>query len=139
MSPSRPYLLRAFYQWIIDNRWAPYLVINANHPGVEVPKQYVEDGRIILDVSPQAVRDLVLANSHIAFNARFAGVPFEVFAPIRGVAAIYAKENGRGMVFKEDEEGIDEPPPPRGQAIDIKSGKGKGKGKGKPNLVLIKN
>jgi stringent starvation protein B len=138
MRPSRPYLLRAFYEWISDNEWAPYLVINANYPDVEVPQQYVEEGRIILDVSAHAIRNLTLANSHIMFDARFSGVPFEVYAPIRAVTAIYAKENGRGMVFKEDEEGEEEAPPPRGK-LGVSSGNNtKTPPRGKGKLVLIK-
>src|SRR5271156_1286288 len=101
---SRPYLLRAFYEWIVDNYATPYIVVNAELPGVNVPQQYVEKGRIVLNVSPVAVMELALANDHVAFNARFGGVPYDIYVPIRAVAAIYAKENGRGMVFKEDEE-----------------------------------
>jgi stringent starvation protein B len=104
MKSSRPYLLRAFYEWIVDNDFTPYIVINAELPGVDVPQKYIEDGRIVLNVSPAAVRSLLLANDHIEFNARFSGVPYDLYAPMRAVTAIYAKENGRGMVFKEDDD-----------------------------------
>jgi stringent starvation protein B len=104
MISSRPYLLRAFHEWILDNQWTPYLVIRVEeYPDVVVPMQYVEEGRIILDLSSHAIRHLVIANTHIVFNARFAGKPFEIFAPMAAVAAIYSKENGRGMVFKPED------------------------------------
>src|SRR5690348_8278492 len=123
MTSSRPYLLRAFYDWIVDNHFTPYIVVNADYPGVAVPQDYVENGRIILNVSPQAVRALKLVNDHVEFNARFAGIPCDIYAPVRAVTAIYAKENGRGMVFKEEDEDED-PPPPSSQ-----EGKGSSGGK----------
>ena len=104
MKSSRPYLLRAFYEWIVDNDFTPYVVVNSELPGVDVPQKYVEDGRIVLNISPAAVRSLLLANDHIEFSAQFSGVPHDIYAPMRAVTAIYAKENGRGMVFKEDED-----------------------------------
>tara|TARA_Y100000768_G_scaffold387813_1_gene380427 strand:+ start:1129 stop:1488 length:360 start_codon:yes stop_codon:yes gene_type:complete len=117
----------------------PYIVVDATLPGVDVPGQYIEDGRIILNINPSAVRDLALANDHISFNARFSGVPFSVYAPIRAVSAVYAKENGRGMVFKDEEEETD--PPPSGTSESGSSNKegksGKGGG-GRPNLTLVK-
>lgn len=135
MTLSRPYLLRAFYEWIVDNQWTPYVVVNAELPGVEVPQKYVEGGRITLDISPTAVRNLLIVNSHIEFDARFAGIPMQVFVPIRGVTAVYAKENGKGMIFKEDEEGEEDPPPSRGKSGTGDAKKNKGR---PPNLTLIK-
>ena len=106
MTSPRPYLIRAFYDWILDNNGTPHVVVNAEEEGVEVPTQYVEDGQIILNISPEAVEELLLNNDAIEFNARFAGTPMRVYAPTNSVVAIYAQENGRGMVFgEEDEEG----------------------------------
>jgi stringent starvation protein B len=135
VTSTRPYLLRAFYDWILDNRMTPYVVVDATLPGVDVPSQYVEDGKIILNINPSAVRDLSLVNDHVSFNARFSGVPFSVYAPMRAVTAVYAKENGRGMVFKDEEENDD--PPPSTEEEGSTSGGGKGKG-GRPNLTLVK-
>ena len=142
MTSTRPYLLRAFYDWILDNRMTPYIVVDATLPGVDVPGQYVEDGRIILNINPSAVRDLSLANDHLSFNARFSGIPTTVYAPIRAVTAVYAKENGRGMVFKDDED-LDEPPPEgiktEASVVEEKDAGASGKGKGgRPNLTLVK-
>lgn len=139
MTSSRPYLLRAFYEWIVDNEATPYIVVSADLPGVDVPREFVENGRIVLNISPGAVRSLLLANDHVEFNARFGGVPFDLYIPIRAVTAIYAKENGRGMVFKEDEE--DDLPPTGGSSdkgAKPQTSSGKGKGKGRPNLTVVK-
>ena len=137
MISSRPYLLRAFYEWIVDNDCTPYIVVSADHPEVIVPKDYVENGRIVLNIAPEAVRSLILENAHVEFNARFAGVPFDLYIPMKSITAIYAKENGRGMVFKEDED-EDEPPPAQKAAPTAKApGKGK-KGGDKPKLTIVK-
>lgn len=108
MTPSRPYLIRAMHEWILDNGLTPYLLVDAGVEGVEVPQQSVQDGKIVLNISPQAVQGLVLGNEGIEFNARFAGVAMGVAVPTSAALAIYARENGRGMVFTEEE---DEPPP----------------------------
>ncbi|MGB0712947.1 MAG: ClpXP protease specificity-enhancing factor [Gammaproteobacteria bacterium] len=108
MSSTRPYLLRAIYQWIVDNALTPLILVDATLPGVEVPGEFVDDGRIILNISPGAVRDLNLENDIVGFSARFGGTPWQIWVPLPAVQAIYARENGRGMVFAEEE---DEPPP----------------------------
>ncbi|WP_303901820.1 ClpXP protease specificity-enhancing factor [Thiohalomonas denitrificans] len=110
MTPSRPYLLRALYEWILDNGMTPYLLIDAEQENVEVPKQFVENGKIVFNVSPSAVRNLELGNDWVLLDARFSGSPMQVNVPIMAVLAIYARENGKGMVFT-DEEGGDQPPP----------------------------
>lgn len=111
MTSTRPYLIRALYEWIEDNGLTPHILVNAELPGVEVPKQHVRDGQIVLNINSIAVRDLRLGNEWIEFNARFGGVARTVHIPIAAVLAIYARENGHGMAFGE-EMGGDEPPPP---------------------------
>lgn len=144
MTPSRPYLLRGFYEWIVDNHYTPYIVINTEIPDVHVPEEYIEEGRIVLNIAPNAIRGLLLANDHIEFNARFSGVPYDIWAPIKAVTAVYAKENGRGMVFKEEEEEDSPPPSPTPNAnMTTESGKpGSGSGKkgggGRSHLTLVK-
>lgn len=103
MTPNRPYLIRALYDWILDNQMAPHLLVNAGYPGTQVPATFVQEGRIVLNISPTAVRGLVLGNEHIAFSARFGGVSMEVTVPSEAVLGIYARENGRGMLFGEDD------------------------------------
>ncbi len=102
MSPSRPYLLRAFYDWLLDNDLTPHLVVNAELPGVKVPTQFVEDGQIVLNVAPHAVGNLQLGNDAVTFNARFGGQPHALYIPLAAVAAIYARENGAGTVFQPE-------------------------------------
>jgi stringent starvation protein B len=110
MTSSRPYLLRAFYEWIVDNECTPYVVVSASRDDVQVPRNYVKDGQIVLNISPTAVASLKLDNDGLMFSARFGGVPMEVYAPIGAVVGIYARENGQGMVF-EAEDAPAEPPP----------------------------
>lgn len=102
MTSSRPYLIRAMYEWIVDNGLTPYLLVDANQEGVEVPNDYVEDGRIVLNIGPGASRDLELGGEFVTFSARFSGQAMWVTAPIVAVSAVYAKENGQGMMFSDD-------------------------------------
>ena len=111
MISLKPYLVRAIYDWIVDNSLTPYLLVNAEAEGVTVPSQYVQDGKIVLNLRPQAVQGLSLGIHNIAFSARFGGNSMQVDIPMRAVLAIYAQENGKGMIF-DDEEGEDETPPP---------------------------
>ena len=110
MSSLKPYLIRAIYDWILDNDFTPYLLVDAEVAGVVVPRQFVQDGRIILNLRPQAVQGLSLGNQNIAFGARFGGSPMQVDVPMGAVRAIYAQENGKGMIF--DDSGDDDTPPP---------------------------
>lgn len=104
MKSSRPYIARALYQWLLDNELTPHLVVDATQPGVEVPRQFVQNGQIVLNVAPTAVRDLFMENQAIGFNARFGGQPMQVMIPIPALIAIYARENGAGMVFGHEPE-----------------------------------
>ncbi|HIE00538.1 MAG TPA: ClpXP protease specificity-enhancing factor [Thiotrichaceae bacterium] len=112
MTSMRPYLLRALYEWIVDNGLTPYLLVNADLDQVEVPRQFVENGQIILNIAPMAVQGLTLENDWVSFSARFSGRSFSVFVPVFAVLAIYAKENGKGMFFQSEEEQETSPPPP---------------------------
>lgn len=127
MNSTRPYLIRAFYEWIVDNDCTPQIVVNTDFPGVDVPMEYAESGQIVLNISMMAVQSLELGDQAVQFKARFSSVAREVYVPVLAVMAIYARENGRGMVFADDE---DEPPPPPEKEDDDKEGKDKG-GKGK--------
>ncbi len=111
MTPSRPYLIRALYEWIIDNGHTPYILVNAEDDKVLVPRQFVEDGKIVLNIAPGAVQNLQLGNQVVELDARFSGAPMQVSVPVMSVLAIYARENGKGMVFTDEEDGGDEPPP----------------------------
>lgn len=117
MTSSRPYLIRAIHEWIVDNGLTPYLIVDALVPGVEVPSQYVQQGRVVLDVSPRAVRGLRLENDWIEFNARFGGTPRSVRVPTQAIQAVYAKENGVGMAFQEQGPGDEPPPEPSGDKV----------------------
>lgn len=136
MRSSRPYLLRALHEWIVDSGLTPHLLVSAEHPGVEVPPSSIHDGRVVLNVSPSAVRDLLMDNESVSFVARFGGISHAVYVPVEAVQAVYARENGRGMMFPEDEEGE------TGAAGSDKAGADDGKDlpdrKSRPNLKVIK-
>ena len=102
-SPKRPYLLRAYYDWLVDNRFTPYLVVDATYLGVNVPVEYVKDGQIVLNFSANATGNLQLTNDFIQFNARFKGVSRELYIPMGAALAIYARENGDGVMFEPEE------------------------------------
>lgn len=112
---QRPYLLRAMHEWMVDNSLTPHLVVDAGAEGLRVPEGYARDGKIVLNVSYDATRNLALDNDVVCFEARFNGVPREVRVPVDAVLGIYARETGQGMVFAD--EGPDTPPPdPSGDA-----------------------
>ncbi|PWC13013.1 ClpXP protease specificity-enhancing factor [Brenneria corticis] len=102
LSPRRPYLLRAFYDWLLDNQLTPHLVVDITLPGVMVPMEFARDGQIVLNIAPRAVGGLELADDSVRFNARFGGVPRQVYVPMAAVLAIYARENGAGTMFEPE-------------------------------------
>lgn len=102
MTPRRPYLLRAFYDWLLDNQLTPHLVVDVSYDNVDVPMEFVNDGQIVLNVAPRAVGNLSLADDAVSFNARFGGVPRQVYVPMAAVMAIYARENGAGTMFEPE-------------------------------------
>ena len=106
---NKPYLLRAIYEWIVENNATPHVALFAENPDVLVPEQFVEEGKIILNISPTAAEGLLIDNNSLSFSARFGGKPFNVYAPIGAVLALYASENGEGLSF--DQEPYDDTPP----------------------------
>lgn len=101
MTSSKPYLVRAIYEWILDNQMTPHLVVDAGFPDTRVPMEFVTDGRIVLNIAPGAVRGLVIGNEWIEFGARFGGTAREVLVPTEAVVGIFTRENGQGMVFPD--------------------------------------
>lgn len=109
MTSNRPYLMRAINEWLLDNQLTPHLLVNADVQGVEVPNNFIEDGKIVLNIGPHAVEGLRISNEEVTFLARFSGVSQLISFPVSAVLAIYARENGRGMMFNEDEDEGPEP------------------------------
>ena len=130
LTPTKPYLIRAFYEWILDNDLTPHLMVDAEMEGVQVPIEFVSDGQIVLNISSSAVKTLDLGNEWIFFNARFGGVPQDIHVPMMAIKAIYAQENGKGMVFAEEE---DVPPPTSPPPADKQKSETK-----KPTLRVVK-
>ena len=106
---KRPYLIRAMHEWMVDNGNTPHIVVDTSFEGVSVPSEHIKDGKIILNISESAAHNLKLTNDSVSFRARFGGVPYDVWAPIRSVLGIYARETGQGMIFSQES---DQPEPP---------------------------
>lgn len=113
LTSIRPYLLRAFYDWILNNGLTPHLLVDATRTGVVVPVQHVKDGKIVLNIAPTAVREIKIDNAYVEFSARFGGTAYDINLPILAVEAIYARENGKGMVFPPESGDGDEPDDPK--------------------------
>lgn len=144
MKPRRPYLLRAMHEWISESNCTPHIVVDAGVAGVEVPRQYVRDGKIVLNISWSATAQLTLGNDEISFSGRFGGSPMTVRIPLEALLAVYARETGQGMIFTE-EEGSPPPAteagPEAAPAAGSRSGSEpapKGKGKGRATLKVVK-
>ena len=133
MSSSRPYMMRALYEWILENDCTPYVLANAMADDVQVPQQYVKNGQIVLNVSPTAVRELQLANDAMSFNGRFGGVPVDVYVPMSAVLGIYARENGQGMMIDMDDSEPDPDPVSDSTLRESKSEK-----PSRPSLKVVK-
>jgi stringent starvation protein B len=130
----RPYLLRAMHEWISDSNQTPHIVVDASIEGVEVPRQYVQGGKIILNVSSNATSMLSLGNDVVRFRARFGAATYDVSVPIAAVLGIYARETGQGMIFSE----ADTPPQPPAPPSDPPPTGGEGNKRTKPTLKVIK-
>ncbi len=137
MNSSRPYLVRALYEWIVDNNCTPHLLVNAEYAGVRVPAGFASDGQIVLNVSPTAVRHLQMNNEAVSFEGRFGGVAHSLYIPTGALMAIYARENGQGMVFdleppvgEEEPTGPEDDGPPGGGEPPRPSGR--------PSLKVVK-
>ncbi|EKT59648.1 ClpXP protease specificity-enhancing factor [Providencia burhodogranariea] len=102
MTPRRPYLLRAHYEWLLDNDMTPHLVVDVNVPNINVPMEFARDGQIVLNVAPRAVGNFEITDDEVRFNARFGGVPRQVYVPMAAIIAIYSRENGAGMMFEPE-------------------------------------
>lgn len=142
MTSNKPYLLRAFYDWIVDNQCTPYVVVDAYVPGVNVPQSYVTDGQIVLNIAPRAVTAFHMDLESICFNTRFGGVPTDITVPVAAVMGIYARENGQGMIFQPDSSPPTPPSPsgtgPKAVPSGKKASAGTGKQGKRPSLKVIK-
>ena len=134
MISNKPYLIRALNEWIIDNQMTPFLLVDANIEGVEVPQQHIKDGKIILNIAPDAVQEIAIEDKWIFFSARFSGQAVMINVPINAVLAIYAKENGRGMMFAGDEPFAEDNTEPEGR----ESGSKEQGSRKKPVLTVVK-
>ncbi|MCQ4265662.1 ClpXP protease specificity-enhancing factor [Pseudomonas sp. FIP_A4] len=135
MNSSRPYLVRALYEWIVDNDCTPHLLVDAEYRGVQIPAGFANDGQIVLNVAPSAVRNLQMGNEAISFEGRFGGVSHSLHIPAGAVMAIYARENGQGMVFEIEPTSPDDSPADGSGPMD---GEGGQRPAGRPSLKVVK-
>ena len=138
MTSSRSYLFRAIYEWISDNKLTPFVIIDANYPDVLVPEMHVEDGQIVLNIAEEAVRNLLVSHEDLVFDTRFSGILHSIYAPMGAIVAIYASENGRGMVFEEDPVTVAELEKSQALLPAAKTEKKSISKKGKPTLTIVK-
>ena len=139
MTPSQPYLLRALNEWIGDNGCTPQILVDSAHPDLEIPDSVRSQEKVVLNISPSAVRDLQIDNEYLSFVARFAGVSHGVLVPLEAVQAIYARENGQGMMFPETASGESEDGKSEaGSDSGAESKTSEADKRGKPNLKVIK-
>lgn len=143
MTSNRPYLVRAFYEWIVDNQLTPHLIVNAFYPGVEVPQEYVSDGQVVLNLVPRAITNLVMSNQVVTFSTRFGGVPSDIRLPVPSIMGVYARENGRGMIFDTEEDSGPEPSGPTpvksvSPMDKLPKDSGSGQVSKKPSLRVVK-
>jgi stringent starvation protein B len=117
MTTNRPYLLRALYEWITDNGLTPHVLVDAEADGVDVPEHAIQKGKVVLNIAAGATENLLLENEAICFKARFSGKPYPINVSMNAVIAIYARENGQGMMFAPEDsptpppvDGSDDPP-----------------------------
>ena len=129
MTPNRPYLIRAVHEWICDNGLTTHLLVDASHPGVQVPREHVSEGQIILNVAPGAVQGFVAGNEEVTFSARFSGRAMNIVVPVNAILAVFARENGEGMAF--------EPSPPPSPPDDGPDEGDQG-GDRRPSLKVVK-
>lgn len=136
----RPYLLRAMHEWISDCEHTPHIVVDAVQEGVEVPQQYVQAGKIILNVSHSATSNLNLGNDYVSFRARFGAVAHDVLVPVAAVLGIYARETGQGMIFSEADAPPPQPPQPdaTGDAKDAAPASAPEPKRARPVLKVVK-
>ncbi|MCZ6579719.1 MAG: ClpXP protease specificity-enhancing factor [Gammaproteobacteria bacterium] len=131
MTPSKPYLIRGLYEWLLDNQVTPYILVDSSCDRAIVPRGVATDGKLVLNLAPSAIQNLEMTNVYLSFSARFNGVSQDVYCPMESVLAIYARENGEGMMFSAESEDL--------QATNSSSGDtGKAKQASKPGLKVVK-
>ena len=138
MRPQRPYLLRAFYDWIVDSDCTPHILVDAQRPGLRVPSHAIVEGKVTLNVSPRAVRDLLIDEAGLSFQGRFGGSPFAVYVPLNAVVAIYARETGAGTVLGPEPAEGEENPLSVAESPESPEDDPPPEGGGKPTLRVVK-
>ncbi len=130
LTPLQPYLLIAYYEWMLDNDWTPQILVDASHPQVDIPQQFANEGKIVLNISPSAVGDYHMDHEAISFKARFSGSSLNIYVPLNSILAIYTRENDKGIMFS--------PEMYEGEVSESPDGEPPKPSKGKPSLRVVK-
>ena len=136
MTSNKPYLIRALYEWLVDNNATPHILVDTSFDQVMIPSSIAKDGQVVLNIATRAVQNLEMKNSHVAFSARFGGVPQNIYIPMQAVLAIYSMEDGEGMMFAEEAVSASEKKP--ATISEDKKSKPSKPSKGKPGLKIVK-
>jgi stringent starvation protein B len=131
MTSSKPYLIRGLYEWLLDNQATPYMLADTSNPDVMIPRGIATDGKVVLNLSPSAIENLEMTNEYVSFSARFSGVAQDIYCPMASILAIYARENGEGMMFNQEAKDAAE----NGVTAD---GPGQTKKPNRPGLKVVK-
>ena len=140
MTSVKPYFIQALHEWISDNGLTPLAVVDASYEGIRVPDGVIEDGKIVLNISYDAAENLQMDDEFLTFNARFTGVSHAIIIPMEAVSAIYARENGKGMMFDVDHEDYDNSENPANESektSNTNSKPTKAKSNKRPHLKLV--
>lgn len=137
-SPLQPYLLIAYYEWIIDNDWTPQVLVDCSHSEVNVPQQFANDGKIVLNIAPEAVANFELNHDFLSFSARFSGKSLDIYIPMNSIVAIYARENDQGIMFSPNMYGEGSAPEVDGDGDNGPDDEPPTPPKGRPNLKVVK-
>ncbi|WP_223669443.1 ClpXP protease specificity-enhancing factor [Kangiella shandongensis] len=142
-TPLQPYLLIAYYEWMVDNDWTPQVLVDCSYPDVDVPQQFANDGKIVLNIAPEAVANFELNHDYLSFSARFSGKSLNVYIPMNSIVAVYARENDQGIMFSPNMYGDDDNQEPPQGPDNHDNGDGPDDEpptppKGRPNLKVVK-
>ena len=116
MTSTKPYFIRALFDWIVDNNCTPHIVVDTRDERCKVPTQFIKNNTIVLNVAPSAVRHLELGAETVSFGARFGGTAYEIVVPVASIRAIYARENNQGLAFEEETNAVTDDAAPAAEA-----------------------
>jgi len=138
MTSNKPYLIRALYEWLVDNDATPYIMVDTTHSGIDIPDGIDKDGQVVLNIAAGAIQGLEMSNEFIAFSARFNGTSRNLYIPVKAVMAIYSMEDGEGMMFADDTSAETAADSDNKDSTNKERAQAKAKKSAKPGLTIVK-